>query len=177
MGLAFSPDGCRLAGVAVERAKLPLGDEITGVEAANLATFEGGLFRVDEGKCAMLYNEQLSSPGRIRFTQAHELGHFLVHRLLQDEFQCSQSEVGGYEAERKKVEAEADEFASTLLMPVKQFRASVAGQAIDLDVLSAASNKVRPAAGELDKPCYKDFHRCQAGVFVFSLLSRLFGFQ
>ena len=121
--------------------ELKLGDEITGVEAANLAAFEGGLFRVDEGKWAMLYNEQLSSPGRIRFTQAHELGHFLVHRLLQDEFQCSQSEVGGYEAERKKVEAEADEFASTLLMPVKQFRASVAGQAIDLDVLSAASIK------------------------------------
>ena len=122
-------------------SELKLGDEITDVQAANLDTFEGGLFRVEKGRWAMLYNEQLPSPGRIRFTQAHELGHFLVHRLLQDEFHCSQAEVGGYEADRKQMESEADEFASTLLMPVKQFRASVAGQPIDLDVLSAVSKK------------------------------------
>jgi len=39
------------------------------------------------------------------------------------------------------MEAEADEFASTLLMPMKQFRAAVAGQPIDLDVLSTVSTK------------------------------------
>lgn len=39
------------------------------------------------------------------------------------------------------MEAEADEFASTLLMPMKQFRASVAGPAIDLDILSNTSTK------------------------------------
>ena len=89
----------------------------------------------------MLYNEKLSSPGRIRHTQAHELGHFLVHRALQSEFHCSQSEIAGYEAVRKQMEAEADEFASTLLMPVKQFRGSVAGAPISLDVLSDASKR------------------------------------
>jgi hypothetical protein len=122
-------------------SELKLGDEISVVQAANLESFEGGLFRVEKGQWALLYNEELSSPGRIRFTQAHELGHFLVHRLQQDEFHCSQSEVGGFQSERKQMEAEADEFASTLLMPVKQFRASVAGQAIDLGVLSVAAKK------------------------------------
>lgn len=122
-------------------SQFKLDDEITVVEAANLENFEGGLFRLQPGRWAMLYNEQLESPGRVRFTQAHELGHFLVHRLLQDEFHCSQAEVGGYEAQRKAMEAEADEFASTLLMPVKQFKASLAGQAIDLDMLSTASKK------------------------------------
>jgi len=122
-------------------SQLKLDDEISVVKAANLESFEGGLFRIEPGRWALLYNEQLSSPGRVRFTQAHELGHFFVHRLLREEFSCSQSEVAGYEAERKAMEAEADEFASTLLMPVKQFKASLAGQVINLDMLSVASKK------------------------------------
>lgn len=131
-----------VASIATEvGSQFNLDDEITVVEAANLDNFEGGLFRLEPGRWAMLYNEQLESPGRVRFTQAHELGHFFVHRLQQDQFQCSQSEVGGYEAQRKTIEAEADEFASTLLMPVKQFKASLAGQAINLDMLSTASKK------------------------------------
>jgi hypothetical protein len=122
--------------------ELRLGAQIVEVRAApDLRSFEGGLFHLDGDEWALVYNSSLTSPGRIRFTQAHELGHFLVHRLLQDEFHCSQAEVGGYEAERKQMEAEADEFASTLLMPVKQFRAGVAGKPIDLDVLSAVSTK------------------------------------
>jgi hypothetical protein len=121
--------------------ELRLKEQISNVEAANLESFEGGLFRIEDGQWALLYNENLTSPGRIRFTQAHELGHFLVHRALQDEFHCSQAEVAGYEGGRKRMEAEADEFASTLLMPVKQFRSCVAGQPINLDVLSEVSTK------------------------------------
>jgi len=122
-------------------SQLRLKDEISEVHAANLKSFEGGLFHIEDGRWALLYNETLKSPGRIRFTQAHELGHFLVHRELQKEFQCSQADVAGYEGSRKRMEAEADEFASTLLMPLKQFRACVAGQPIDLDVLSDVSTK------------------------------------
>jgi hypothetical protein len=123
-------------------SELRLGAQIVEVRSApDLRSFEGGLFHLDGGAWALLYNASLTSAGRIRFTQAHELGHFLVHRLLQDAFHCSQAEVGGYEAERKQMEAEADEFASTLLMPVKQFRATVAGHPIDLDVLSGASTR------------------------------------
>lgn len=123
-------------------SELRLGAHITEVRAApNLKSFEGGLFHLNDDRWALLYNASLKSAGRIRFTQAHELGHFLVHRLLQNEFHCSQAEVAGYEADRKKLEVEADEFASTLLMPIKQFRASVEGQAIDMDVLSDVSTK------------------------------------
>lgn len=122
--------------------ELRLGAKIVEVRAApDLKSFEGGLFHLHDSEWALLYNASLTSLGRIRFTQAHELGHFLVHRLLQDEFQCSQAEVAGYEAKRKQIEAEADEFASTLLMPLKQLRACVAGQAINLDVLSEVSTK------------------------------------
>lgn len=123
-------------------SELRLGAKIVKVQAApDMKSFEGGLFHLSNNEWALLYNASLTSLGRIRFTQAHELGHFLVHRLLQDEFQCSQAEVAGYDAKRKQIEAEADEFASTLLMPLKQFRAWVSGQAIDLHLLSEVSAK------------------------------------
>jgi hypothetical protein len=109
--------------------------------APDLRSFEGGLFHLAGDEWALLYNASLTSPGRIRFTQAHELGHFLVHRTLQAEFQCSPAQVAGYDAGPKQMEAEADTFASTLLMPATQFRTAVAGQPIDLDVLSEASRK------------------------------------
>src|SRR5258706_16009262 len=73
-------------------SELRLGAQIVEVRSApNLRSFEGGLFHLDGDAWALLYNASLTSPGRIRFTQAHELGHFLVHRLLQDEFHCSQA--------------------------------------------------------------------------------------
>jgi len=122
-------------------SQLRLEDQITQVQAANLDSFEGGLFHLENGQWALLYNESLISPGRIRFTQAHELGHFLAHRTLQKEFHCSQAQVAGYEGKPREIEDEANVFASTLLMPIKQFRASLAGQPIDLEMLSEASKK------------------------------------
>lgn len=114
-------------------------DPISAVQAANIDKFEGGLFYLGSQGWALLYNKKLSSPGRVRFTQAHELGHYLVHRLAQEEFQCSQADMVQWGPEQKSIEAEADEFASNLLMPMKQFRAVTGSGAIDFDVLSSAS--------------------------------------
>lgn len=119
--------------------ELKLGARISEVHAApDMRSFEGGLFHLKEGNWALLYNASLTQ-GRVRFTQAHELGHFLVHRMRQEEFNCSQADVAGYEAERKQMEAEADEFASTLLMPLKQFRTYVDCPTISFETLSAVA--------------------------------------
>lgn len=109
--------------------------------APNLQSFEGGLFHLDGKDWALIYNAALTSPGRIRFTLAHELAHFLLHRDLQAEFYCSQAEIAGYDVERRLVEGEADEFASVLLMPLRQFRVALSGQVFDLNVLSSVSSK------------------------------------
>lgn len=122
-------------------AQLRWPDPIFKVEAANIKNFDGGLFRVDEQGWALLYNERVSSPGRIRFTQAHEVGHYLLHRVSQESFECSQADMVHWGTEYKAKEAEADSFASQLLMPIKQFRAATGGQPIDFDVLSEASTK------------------------------------
>ena len=115
-------------------------DPIFRVEAADIKGFEGGLFRLDERGWALLYNRTISSPGRIRFTQAHELGHYLVHRLAQQQFECSQADMVHWGDDRKRLEAEADAFAADLLMPMKQFRACTPDK-VDFDALSSASVK------------------------------------
>src|SRR6516225_6148907 len=56
-------------------------DPIVKVQAESIKNFEGALIP-SEGKreWLLLYNKNLRSKGRIRFTQAHELGHYLLHR-------------------------------------------------------------------------------------------------
>lgn len=117
-------------------------DPIVEVTAANVPKFEGGLFHIKErGGWALLFNNQLGSPGRVRFTKAHELGHYMLHRLQQEAFECSQADMVQWGPEQKALESQADEFASNLLMPMKQFRACLSGRAIDFDMLSEASTK------------------------------------
>ncbi|WP_041390469.1 ImmA/IrrE family metallo-endopeptidase [Polaromonas sp. JS666] len=134
--------------VAVDKLALDVGqtlkwpDPIVEVRAANLPMFEGGLFHIKERRgWALLYNEQLGSPGRVRFTQAHELGHYLLHRQQQEAFECSEADMVHWGPNQKALESQADEFASNLLMPMKQFRVCMTGHAIDFEMLSEASTK------------------------------------
>lgn len=116
-------------------------DPISEVQAADINNFEGALFP-SEGKCEwlLLYNERMKSEGRIRFTQAHELGHYLLHRRLHDSFTCTESDVLNLETDEANLEAEADSFASTLLMPLDDFRNQLDGTA-DFDSIGACAER------------------------------------
>jgi len=63
------------------------------------------------------------SEGRVRFSIAHELGHYYLHRdrLLRGEAHSSQADFRS----RSPLEQEADEFAARLLMPQELFVAAV----------------------------------------------------
>ena len=64
------------------------------------------------------YDEDVVMPGRINFTLAHELGHYFCHRQRQAEFHCGQGDMLDYQgAPSRKMEKEANVFASYLLMP------------------------------------------------------------
>lgn len=115
-------------------------DEIVEVVADDIPTFEGGLFSIEPGRWAVIYNKAISSEGRIRFTLAHELGHFLLHLGTQDSFQCSEEAVLQTGSIEQQIEAEADAFASQLLMPLPQLRAMTGGRPADFEVLSRASS-------------------------------------
>ncbi len=110
-------------------------DPISRVEPANIRAFEGALFPSDGRKDWMLlYNASIRSPGRIRFTQAHELAHYILHRTLRESFECSEQAMLDWSVEEEDLEAQADEFASFLLMPLNDFRQQI-NATVDLDLM------------------------------------------
>lgn len=116
-------------------------DPITQVEAADIKGFEGALFPNDDKSAwCLLYNNAMKSPGRIRFTQAHELGHYLLHRQQQAIFQCGEDDVVNREENEISTEAQADSFAAALLMPRNDFMAQMDGCA-DFEGLSACAER------------------------------------
>lgn len=114
----------------------PIGE----LQARELKGFEGGLFWLKERKVwALLYHPHPDLPGRSNFTVAHEFGHYVLHRKLQEAFQCSQSATLGIIG--AKIEREADQFASYLLMPIDDYTQQVLGRQITLDLLGACANR------------------------------------
>jgi Zn-dependent peptidase ImmA (M78 family) len=77
-----------------------------------------------------------ASPERQRFTIAHELGHFVLHRAKRRTFNCDKAAVHFSQDTAANIEREADEFASNLLMPGDVLRERITSQEIDLHLLS-----------------------------------------
>ncbi|WP_061538538.1 ImmA/IrrE family metallo-endopeptidase [Collimonas fungivorans] len=117
-------------------------DPIAEVRSANIPGFEGCLFPNDEkSKWLLLFNEQLGALGRVRFTQAHELGHYVLHRKTQDLFQCaSAADMRNLSKDVQNIEHQADEFASFLLMPLDDFRKQLTSD-INLDLIAHCANR------------------------------------
>jgi len=108
--------------------------------------FEGALFNLNAGEdlppsWAVVYNEALSSSGRIRFTLAHELGHYLCHRKIQGSFNCDEADTLEWDSPERQMENQANQFASYLLMPRTDFEAQIGNTPIDLDLLGSCSDR------------------------------------
>lgn len=80
------------------------------------------------------------SPGRVRFTQAHELGHYILHRQARESFQCSDADMLNWSQDDKDIEGQADLFASYLLMPLDDYRKQVT-TTVDLDLLGHCADR------------------------------------
>lgn len=116
-------------------------DPIVDIEEANIPNFEGMLFSNDEKtKWKIAYNSKLNSEGRIRFTKAHELGHYVLHRQQQEKFLCSKDDMLEWSNE-ENIESQADLFASYLLMPLDDFRSQLNGSKVNLDILSHCADR------------------------------------
>ena len=121
-------------------------DPIIRVDGANLPGFDGALLPAPNKKgWGIIYNNALSSPGRINFTLAHEFGHYLLHRLQHPEgIQCAQDDIAGDSEVIQEIEREADQFAAALLMPFDDFRKQLSPRtAADLEMLSACADRYR----------------------------------
>ncbi len=99
------------------------------------------------GEWGILYNSSIRSRGRQNFTLAHEFGHYLLHRAeLAAGRECSGRDMGEWHNGRQRtrneiVEAEANSFASYLLMPLDDFRGRIEGRTIDIDTMTALAEQ------------------------------------
>jgi len=79
----------------------------------------GILYKDKENNSWVLHVNKEHHPNRQRYTIAHELGHFCLHRHLSTVFEDKLFFRGG---EPDKPEWQANEFASAILMPEQKFR-------------------------------------------------------
>jgi len=117
----------------------PFGKGATLLEPAPVTwgSSEGALVRNpdDPNEWGIFYNAK-ARPERQRFTLAHELGHFVLHRDSHASFNCDKESIYTGADTLKLVEREADEFASNLLMPGDLLRQRITGKRIDFHLLS-----------------------------------------
>lgn len=115
----------------------PLGDDVSG------------LLSIENGVGTIGYKES-ESPLRVRFTIAHELGHYELHRDKSDLFVDKQfiyrSLDSNNTAEKKIMEQEANYFASAILIPTNLLRAEIEKTNFDL----ATENAIEDLASTFD---------------------------
>ncbi|MBF0446874.1 MAG: ImmA/IrrE family metallo-endopeptidase [Magnetococcales bacterium] len=119
-------------------------DPIAIVEGHDLPGLEGALVHNDEqGEWAIFFNLGNPSKRRIRFTLAHEFGHYLLHRRSHPEgFQCALSEIPLHDRQMTRLEQEADTFAANFLMPIEDFQRQIsADEFTDLNMIGCSADR------------------------------------
>ncbi|CUH71843.1 MULTISPECIES: ImmA/IrrE family metallo-endopeptidase [Roseobacteraceae] len=98
--------------------------------------------RDGSGEWGIIYNDTIRSPGRQNFTLAHELGHYLLHRqTYPNGLECTNRDMADWDDVRNGIEAEANTFASYLLMPLDDFREQIKGRASDIDLMTDLADR------------------------------------
>ena len=123
----------KIAEIAQDYSRQVFPDEpITLVQGMRMSQkFEGMLLPNPhkKGEWGIAYNENIQSRGRKNFTLAHELGHYLLHRKISPAgIECEPRHMMDWKSEYAQIEAQANIFASYLLMPLDDLRDQIKGQ-------------------------------------------------
>lgn len=120
-------------------------DPITQIHGEDWDGIEGALIpQNDASEWWIVYNTR-STPERQRFTKAHELGHYIMHRrdhgnLELRKFECGSNTVWERDSGKPDLEAQANQFASYLLMPANHVRERLGRQRATIEVLGALAS-------------------------------------
>lgn len=131
--------------IALEISNQRFEDPIAAVQGHSVRGIEGMLSKSrTANEWFILFDETVEITGRVRFTISHELGHYLLHRNLSEQFKCGQATMLDYDShESQSREKEANEFASFLLMPLNDFRKEIEGHEVTLELISHCAEKYR----------------------------------
>ncbi|RBP84066.1 Zn-dependent peptidase ImmA (M78 family) [Rhodobacter sp. 140A] len=130
-------------------------DPIGKIVGGELPGFEGMLRpHRKRPEWHIVYNDDPRYRGRVRFTIAHEFGHYQLHRpVLSDrdyksgtlqrdcDFQCKPLLPNAWQETERQREEEADTFASYLLMPLDDYREQVNGEEMTVDLLNHITDR------------------------------------
>ncbi len=123
----------------------PLGRDVTAIRPpmnAPWAGCEGALVQNPDNVSEWgIFVSPKARPERRRFTIAHELGHFVLHRHLRASFNCDKESVYSGVETLKQIEREADDFAGNLLMPGDMLRKRIEGKRIDFRMAGALARE------------------------------------
>jgi len=112
-------------------------DPITQVHGASWKGIDGFLQRnPDNAKEWWITYSTNVGAERQRFTKAHELGHYILHSQKKAEFRCGPDVIIEKDTGEPNIEAQANQFASYLLMPANHVRPSIEKSPITLDLIS-----------------------------------------
>jgi Zn-dependent peptidase ImmA (M78 family) len=131
--------------IAIEVTRTKFADPVGAVIPHGIVGIDGMLSkRQKKNDWCISYDESVVAPGRINFSIAHELGHYLLHRKLRNVFQCGQAQMMEYDSpESRRVESQANTFASYLLMPRNDFEAQIVGHELSFKLLGHCADRYR----------------------------------
>lgn len=132
--------------LALEYSRMRFPDDpVTRVVGDDLPGFDGALIKAPQPKrgWGIFYNKSFASKGRINFTLAHELGHYLLHRKAYPEgFYCGSQDVVRWDSEYGQVEHQANVFAANIMMPLDDYRRLIPQhERVDLDMISQCAER------------------------------------
>lgn len=130
--------------------------------------FDGRIRFIKEISCFAISYRRTGfrrSEGRVRFTLAHELGHYYLHRKYLLTGECHSS-VTNF-VSKDQMEVEADKFAAALLMPMELFRKRInvlRSRVADLsDLVKLANNEFQTSiTSTVRRYCTSDVEPCGA---------------
>jgi hypothetical protein len=128
----------QLDAIPVELEAIACGENLR-FERAYLSGCEARLLRGHSGRGFVRISDRIKEPGRVRFALAHELGHFKMHVGQSQVQACTNGDLSDYR--KKPHEAQANIFASEILMPTVSFRALAAKRGPTFDEIGILSEQ------------------------------------
>lgn len=131
-------------------------EPITRVEGTALSPRFDAMLKAHSGapgEWGIIYNKSIRSPGRINFSLAHELGHYILHRAeLAGSGGCGNTDAHVAQSPPTDRETEANTFASHFLMPLDDFQEQIDGGTPSWEFMSALADRYEVS---LETACLK----------------------
>lgn len=99
-----------------------------------------GMLLTKDGTSAIIIKKSIREEGRKRFTCAHEVGHFVITSHKKEGVRCTEDDIATLDT-KKRLEYEANEFASELLIPSRVFKNIINGKEPSKELLEELSTR------------------------------------